>query len=101
MDVRDFILPGFSSKQPKPSPTSQSCRQHIPPITSVTNIDEAGSELSFLRDNGLDLVISDMIKMLYLLLIQPLLANPFGLDVGNINEALSHPAKVYPPWVSF
>ena len=41
-----------------------------------------------------------MIRMLYLLLIQPLLANPFGLDVGNINEALSHPAKVYPPWVS-
>ena len=42
-----------------------------------------------------------MIRMLYLLLIQPLLANPFGLDVGNINEALSHPAKVYPPWVRY
>ena len=42
-----------------------------------------------------------MIRMLYLILIQPLLANPFGLDVGNINEALNHPAKVYPPWVSF
>lgn len=42
-----------------------------------------------------------MIRMLYLLLIQPLLANPFGLDVENINEALSHPAKLYPPWVSF
>ena len=51
----------------------------------------------FSLENG----ILDMIRMLYLLLIQPLLANPFGLDVGNINEALSHPAKVYPPWVRF
>ena len=36
----------WRQKRPKPSPTSQSCRQHISSPTSVTNIEVATLEMS-------------------------------------------------------